>query len=337
MKFETASEIAHKMGSVDDQNSVAHRCMNLASQFQKLSKIDRNSLENAKSSTFLELRSFLNHSQEFTKNIQKDRELTHQYIREKLDQINDCLQAVHEANVIALASPTNPMAGAAQQRAALNKLSQFIDFHARQESDGTYTIYTDVSGEQRLVFHNQVAKFNYEDNDIVSPQTVSDPITITLNNTTTDATSILLKGHGEISAHLYMRDVFLPALQLQMDQASTAIVTQFNAIHNMGTSTVLRSTITGDGIPGTLFIDGTETLGAASGTVRFALMDADYKLNAGSGNVAYIDVDLSGFGGGTINDFVTYLNAAFTPGAPNNINIQVSITGGQFTLSTTDT
>ncbi len=338
VKHDFASKIEMQVGNVGENHSIAHQCGKLAAQFHALANTDRISLTNAKNTTYVELLSFVEKNKNFANAIQTERANASQNIAKKIALVNESLRSLANANARTLEVSKGDFSPVEQQRAALNELSKYIDVFARLESNGSYTLYSDQSGNQRLVYGNEAATFSYSDTFIVDPTTAFNPINLTINGATVDVTNVLKAGNGEIAADLYVRDVFTPALQQQVDQATTQMVTEFNRIHNMGTSTDLRSTITGDGIPGSAAITGTETLntGNISGTVRFALLDSEHKLNNGTGNVSYKDVDLSGFAGGDINAFVAFLNGQLQPGGGSDLNITASITNGQFQLTTSD-
>ncbi|PIZ33164.1 MAG: hypothetical protein COY39_03350 [Alphaproteobacteria bacterium CG_4_10_14_0_8_um_filter_37_21] len=340
VKHAFASQVEVQVGNVGENRSVAHQCAKLAAQFYTLSNTDRVSLANVKNTVYSELSSFIEKNKDFADAIQRERANASESITGTISLVNESLKLLASANARTLEVSEGDFSAVEQQRAALNDLSKHIDVFARLESNGNYTLYTDQSGSKRLVYGDEAASFSYDDTLVVSPTMAFNPIHLTVNGETVDVTNTLKAGRGEIAANLYVRDVFTPALQQQIDQATTQMVTEFNRIHNFGVSTDLRSTITGDGIPGFSAITGTETLafGNTSGIVRFALIDREHKLNSGSGNVSYKDVDLSTFGGGDINAFVTFLNTELTAGGPlSNINITASITNGQFQLTTSDT
>lgn len=339
VKHAFASQVEMQVGNVGENRSVAHQCAKLAAQFHTLSNTDRVSLANVKNTTYSELSSFVEKNKDFANSIQRERANASESIADKISLVNESLRSLANANARILEVSEGDFSAVEQQRAALNDLSKHIDVFARLESDGSYTVYSDQSGSQRLVHGNEAASFSYDNTLVVSPTTAFNPINLTINGTTVDVTNILKAGIGEIAADLYVRDVFTPALQQQLDQATTQMVTEFNRIHNFGTSTSLRSTIVGDGIPGAETITGTEILNAGnmSGTVRFALINSEHKLDSGSGTLQYKDVDLSTFGGGDINSFVSFLNTELTAGGvPNNINITASIVNGQLHLTTSD-
>lgn len=337
VKHASAAHVESFVGGVGENRSIAHTCANLASQFQALANTDGISFGNAKNTTYVELSSFVEKNKTFANEIQKERDNANHSIADKLTLVNESLKLLAAANERVLVSVEGEFSAVEQQRSALNELSKYLDVYARLESDGKYTVYSDIGGSQRLVYDNIAAEFSYDDNTVVTPSSSFNPIILNVNGSSIDVTDILKNGKGEIAADLYVRDIFTPALQKQLDQATTQIVTEFNRVHNLGTSTVLRSTIAGDGIPGAATITGAETLIAGRGTVRFALIDSDHKLNSGTGDVTYKDIDLSGFAGGDINAFVTFLNGQLVPGGGNDLNIVASVNGdGQFQLTTSD-
>jgi hypothetical protein len=338
VKHAFASQLEMNIGNVGENRSVAHLCGKLAAQFHTLANTDKVKLANDKNTTYVELSSFLEKNKVFANAIQKERENASQSISEQVAFINDSLKLLAVANERVVGAAKEDFSAIEQQRSALNELAKHIDVFPRLESNGTYTVYSDLSGSQRLVYGNQAASFSYDNAFVAGPETVFNPIKLHVNGSTVDVTDVLKQGRGEVAADLYVRDVLTTSLQKQLDQATTQMAIEFNRTHNMGTSTALRSTIIGDGIPGKATITGAETLTAANmiGVVRFSLIDSEHRLSAGTGDVSYKDVDISTFSGGDINAFVAFLNNALKPGGAANLNISASISGGQLQLATSD-
>ncbi|HCU06183.1 MAG TPA: hypothetical protein DIC42_01175 [Holosporales bacterium] len=338
VKHAFASQLEMNIGNVGENRSVAHLCAKLGAQFHTLANTDKVKLANDKNTAYVELSSFLEKNKAFADSIQKERENASQSISEKIGFINDALKLLAFSNERIVGAAKEDFSSVEQQRAALNELAKYIDVFPRLESNGSYTLYSDISGSQRLVYGNHAASFSYDNALVVSPETVFNPIKLNVSGSTVDVTNVLKQGRGALAADLYVRDVFTTSLQKQLDHATTQMAIEFNHTHNMGTATALRSTIIGDGIPGAATLTGTETLTAANmtGIVRFSLIDSEHKLSAGTGDVTYKDVDLSTFSGADINAFVAFLNSALKPGGGADLNIVASITGGQLQLATSD-
>lgn len=342
VKVNACESIEAQLGEDGSASTFSHFATKMATQFHDLASVDRVGLAGAQMTTVSDIKMFLSQTSSFSEAVQATRRDADSTIQSALEKINNCFTQISDNNLRIITSQKGDFSGIEGVRAALNELAQYIDVYARQETDGTYTVYSDRGGAQILVKGGEAGTFNYTSPPGVDPTTSFSPITVTYQGlASADLTPIFLNSKGSIGAGLYVRDILTPSVQKQMDQATSALYKQFNAIHNLGTSNVLRPQLTGSGIPTQTSVLGTELLDPSqvSGTVRFGLIDSDLKFAAvGGGQVNFKDINLSGFNASlmgapaTLTKFVDFLNTEF--GA--TLGITASINNNQVSLTATD-
>ncbi|CAO5678876.1 MAG: hypothetical protein HEEMFOPI_00426 [Holosporales bacterium] len=289
VKLDAFTEIENGLGKQGDDNSLIHLGSNISQSFHLLATSTKENFLNAKSNTFNAINNFLYSGQSFSQKLQDVRQQAEEKIAKSIDDTNSCLQKIAEFNLIASTNRENKDVAVEEHRSMLNKLAQNIGFYTKEQPDGSLRVYSDSTGYHLLVDKGNFATINYTPNHAINPASTFNPITITFLGQTyqapnpqdgTDVTNFFSTLSGPLSSNLYIRDTFAPALQGQMNKVFAYMVTNFNEFHNQGTSTVLRSTIQGDGIPGSKTITGSESLDPStlSGTVRFALMNSKLQL-----------------------------------------------------------
>lgn len=213
-----------------------------------------------------------------------------------------------------------------QRRAALQELSGFLDISPVAQDDGQITVYT--KSNNLLVVGNSYATFKYSASTTVTATSTLGNLTLDgfgstgSNATVLTTTAKADNSHGTMKALLKLRDDTLPGLQEMLDAYTEQMRDQFNAIHNLGTSSNPPNILTGTiGIPGNNnALNGNEAI-SGTGTLRVGILDSTTgKL------VTYCEIDLTGMT--KVNDLVnaietgtgvntgsTFLTASISTGA----------------------
>jgi flagellar hook-associated protein 1 FlgK len=209
-----------------------------------------------------------------------------------------------------------------QRRRALHELAEFIPITVNDLGErGQVTVYT--KSQKPLIMGELYSQLHYERASSSLPSTEFSPLTIEgfglSGASAPDITDSIQSdgGSGRLKSLFKLRDQLLPAFQEQLDVLTAGMRDGFNAIHNLGSSTLPPGTLTGTvGVPG----HSTALLGATAiagqGTVRIGV------LNHLTGSLAsYVDVDLS-----TISN-IGELNTAINAGTGLGLTASISTDG----------
>lgn len=225
--------------------------------------------------------------------IQSLRSDADQEIETTVDEINQALATIDDLNdriVAAKAAgvPTGDLEDA--RTTALETVASAMDVTSFTDQSGALKIYT-ASG--RTLLDGTVHALSYSSATTVTADTrypggfsgiVVDGVDITTQ----------ISG-GSIGALITLRDETLPDAQADLDGLAVSLADALNAAHNQGTAVPAPSSL-----GGTTVLDAGDGF-SATGTARFAVVDADGKL------VASADIDLSTIT--TVGDLVDAIDA----------------------------
>ncbi|SIS60507.1 flagellar hook-associated protein FlgK [Insolitispirillum peregrinum] len=172
-----------------------------------------------------------------------------------------------------------------QRYTALQSISENMEVSYFTDSNGAMKVYTDngiplVDSQVHELSFNSAGTLNSG----VSYPTNLSGITVGSIDITSNINS------GAIGGLLQLRDEDLPAVQDELDQLATSLMTALNSVSNTGTSLPAPNSLTGTAtVAGTDAVDG-------SGTVRVAVLNSDGEVDE------YQDFDLSSYS--TIDDLI---------------------------------
>ncbi|CAO4842164.1 MAG: hypothetical protein CNLJKLNK_01144 [Holosporales bacterium] len=338
-------KVEESIGTLSSGTSFANIGKKMSESFHSLAIPDQVSFDIKKENSIDAIKQFLDSMKNFSSSVQDMRQQAEDDIKKSIDDMNTALSSIAEYNTAALRKDPNNYMNTDKLRTALNDLANIAGFYFLNSQDGTVKVYTDKAGRFPLVDHGKYATFNYQQKQNIDANTAFNPITITYEGVAyeptlgnQDFTSFLLNVKGALSANIQNRDVLGTSLQTQINKVAANVFTNFNEIHNQGSSTVLRNQV-----HGSTSILATQNLDVANmtGTVRFALMDQNNLLPSITGGVNYMDVDLSTFNAyvtanaptttGTMNDFVAFLNTKFSSNPA--IGLSASLQNGCLSLT----
>ncbi|GAB3443571.1 flagellar hook-associated protein FlgK [Insolitispirillum peregrinum] len=172
-----------------------------------------------------------------------------------------------------------------QRYTALQSISENMEVSYFTDSNGAMKVYTDngiplVDSQVHELSFNSAGTLNSG----VSYPTNLSGITVGSIDITSNINS------GAIGGLLQLRDEDLPAVQDELDQLATSLMTALNSVSNTGTSLPAPNSLTGTAtVAGTDAVDG-------SGTVRVAVLNSDGEVDE------YQDFDLSSYS--TVDDLI---------------------------------
>lgn len=172
-----------------------------------------------------------------------------------------------------------------QRYTALQSISENMEVSYFTDSNGAMKVYTDngiplVDSQVHELSFNAAGTLNSG----VSYPTNLSGITVGGIDITSNINS------GAIGGLLQLRDEDLPAVQDELDQLATSLMTALNSVSNTGTSLPAPNSLTGTAtVSGTDAVDG-------SGTVRVAVLNSDGEVDE------YQDFDLSSYS--TVDDLI---------------------------------
>lgn len=204
-------------------------------------------------------------------------------IETKVGSVNDALNAIDELNeqISRASARGQSTADLEDQRStAVESIATLMNVTSFVDSSGQMQIYT--AGGQALL-DGAVHELDYDSVGKVTDQTVYSAIPPSgFDAISVDGVDITSQiGSGEIGALIELRDVTLPAAQSELDELASELADTLNAVHNQGTALPPPASLTGSAT-----VAATDAF-SATGTVRFAVTDADGNL------VSYQDIDLS--------------------------------------------
>lgn len=172
-----------------------------------------------------------------------------------------------------------------QRYTALQSISENMEVSYFTDSNGAMKVYTDngiplVDSQVHELSFNAAGTLNSG----VSYPTNLSGITVGSIDITSNINS------GAIGGLLQLRDEDLPAVQDELDQLATSLMTALNSVSNTGTALPAPNSLTGTAtVSGTDAVDG-------SGTVRVAVLNSDGEVDE------YQDFDLSSYS--TVDDLI---------------------------------
>lgn len=172
-----------------------------------------------------------------------------------------------------------------QRYTALQSISENMEVSYFTDSNGAMKVYTDNGIP---LVDSQVHELSFN-----SAGTLNSGVSYPANLSGITVGGIDITGNinsGAIGGLLQLRDEDLPAVQDELDQLATSLMTALNSVSNTGTSLPAPNSLTGTAtVAGTDAVDG-------SGTVRVAVLNSDGEVDE------YQDFDLSSYS--TIDDLI---------------------------------
>ncbi|RED44807.1 flagellar hook-associated protein FlgK [Aestuariispira insulae] len=236
----------------------------------------------------------------------EDIEKTVGSINELLSDIDDLNEQINVAK--AVGSPTADLED--QRNTALLKLSEKMDVAHFTDSNGRLNVYT-KSGTALVTSNAHLLSYTATTSVTASVTYPGgfDDISVAGKNITEE-----IRG-GELGALVDLRDQELPALQAELDELATGLISAVNEIANQGSA-----------YPAPNNLSGTETVTAAdpfsgTGTVRIAVTASDGTVSG------FSDINLGALA--TVQDVIDEIN--LIPGASASVNadgvLEITATG----------
>lgn len=209
-----------------------------------------------------------------------------------VDTVNAALTVIDDLNdqIVTAKSMGLDTSGLEDQRyTALQTVSENMEVSYFTDSTGAMKVYTDNGTP---LVDSQVHKLSFiASGNVASTSTYPGALSgITVGGV--DITSQI--SSGTIGGLLQVRDEDLPAVQAELDELATSLMTSLNEVYNTGTSVPAPNSLTGSAT-----FSGTDSL-SASGSVRIAVLDDDGTVQS------YTDLDLSSYS--TVDDLVSALD-----------------------------
>ena len=272
-----------------------------------------------------ELKSFLDHSNQFAQQLQELRAEASDKIDESIDSVNEALIRISELNPLlarayAIGDETGGIEGQMDQ--ALGDLSEYLDITVNRQPNGTVWVST-VSGIPLV--DTSLVQLEYAAPGVVGADTSFpkieafkvDKSTLTPISSGTDMTTHIRS--GEIRGLIDLRDKQLVDISLTLGEMTARVKDQFNAVHNQHSAVPPLNEMVGR----QTFLNGTDSPGF-TGIGIFAIADA-------SGNlVDKIAIDFDGAPPADMNALVAQVNAGLAG------NGTMSFTNGVLTFTATD-
>ena len=310
-------------GSPGDSSSISATLTDLANALESLAASPEGSTQ--RSEVINAALALVRQIDGMSSQLQKLRSDTERQIASTVDQINGELQSIANLNdqIKTLVAQGESTAALEDQRdVALDRLAGHISIQTFERSNGEVVIFTD-QGTLLDSFPN----FLSHTPSLIMAASVSYPADIdgiTLNNRdiTTSVTG------GALAGLVKMRDTALPGLQAEIDELAAALRDELNALHNKGVGFPPASELTG-----TRLFDSADDGVTVSGTLRFAVVDADGETPDNLAAAVPFEVDLGALAAPvTIQDVVDAINAQAAASPPQVVQAQLVNSGGQLQL-----
>lgn len=298
--------VSSEFGSVGDDGAISSLITDLETSIAALATSPES--QSSKSSVLSEASAIASELNNLSSSVQNQRASADQSIEDTVDQINDLLNEIHSYNDQLAGTGTSTLATSELSDArtqAVNELSELVDISYYTNSSNNTQIY--IGGT--LVVGSNVQELSYDAVGTVNSDTTFDNVTVN-GQSITDSLS-----GGKLGGLIALRDETLPKIQDELDNLTTTLIDNINAVTNLGTAYPAPSELTGSET-----IDGADAF-TGSGTVRLVATDED-------GNAAEIvEIDLATIT--TVQDLVDQINTSTLLSASVGAD-------GYLTIATTD-
>jgi flagellar hook-associated protein 1 FlgK len=222
-------------GDVADNTSIAHRLTDLNNAFETLgTEVNKPAVQWAAVQSAQDVANLMS---SMTDSLQKLRAQSDRDVESTVAQVNDLVNNIYDLNqkIVkngAISTGTSDLED--KRDVALTELSKLIDIQYYERTDGSMTIFT-TAGE--MLLDNQPMSLSYSATSSTEPWMTAAGgqfAKITVSGSGTDISSEITG--GKLRAQLDMRDITIPGLQANLDEAAKQMTSALNLAHNRGTS-----------------------------------------------------------------------------------------------------
>ena len=287
------SQIDNLFGQVSNSDSIASNISALGDSLQQLSTQPDQAAQ--QSSTVQAAQTVTNQLNGMSQSLQAMRLSADGQLSSDVTQVNSDLTNLYTLNQqivrnTAIGASTSDLQD--QRDNTLTDLSKYMSIQYYQNGDGSTVVYT--AGGQALLDSQAHLLTHAATTATTAIDTAAGGQfnTITVGNSSTDITSSLATGGGEMGALIQMRDTTVPNIQAQIDEVTAQLKSTINQISNRGTSLPnITNSYTGTAVfatQGTLTPSSGDTTSVLTPATGTAITDTTGgPTNAGYGSLTF--------------------------------------------------